>query len=110
MLRPETHGFFDAKSLLFLLESLDYLFVLVAFDGEIGKGSGRSISRFDLHEALDECADLLERYGGHRMAAGLTIRRERLDEFLSVAPRTMRCSMSYAARRRSRNSGPCLPQ
>src|SRR5690606_11797845 len=54
---------------------------LIAFDGEIGKGSGRSISRFDLHEALDDCADLLERYGGHRMAAGLTIRREHLDAF-----------------------------
>ncbi|HEX6645144.1 MAG TPA: single-stranded-DNA-specific exonuclease RecJ, partial [Gemmatimonadales bacterium] len=54
---------------------------LVAFDGEIGKGSGRSISRFDLHDGLGECADLLERYGGHRMAAGLTIRREHLAEF-----------------------------
>ncbi len=54
---------------------------LVAFDGDIGKGSGRSISRFDLHAALTACGDLLERYGGHHMAAGLTIRRERLDEF-----------------------------
>lgn len=54
---------------------------LVAFEGDIGKGSGRSISRFDLHDALTACGDLLERYGGHRMAAGLTIRRDRLDEF-----------------------------
>ncbi len=54
---------------------------LIAFDGDIGKGSGRSISRFDLHSALLACGDLLERYGGHQMAAGLTIRRERLDEF-----------------------------
>ncbi len=54
---------------------------LIAFDGEIGKGSGRSISRFDLHAALLDCGDLLERYGGHHMAAGLTIRRDRLDEF-----------------------------
>jgi single-stranded-DNA-specific exonuclease len=54
---------------------------LIAFDGDIGKGSGRSISRFDLHAALIACGDLLERYGGHQMAAGLTIRRERLDEF-----------------------------
>ena len=43
---------------------------LVGFDGEVGKGSGRSISRFDLHGALGHCGDLLERYGGHRMAAG----------------------------------------
>ena len=54
---------------------------LIAFDGEIGKGSGRSISRFDLHAALLACGDLLERYGGHQMAAGLTIRRDRLAEF-----------------------------
>jgi single-stranded-DNA-specific exonuclease len=54
---------------------------LIAFDGEIGKGSGRSTSRFDLHDALLSCGDLLERYGGHRMAAGLTIHRSRLEEF-----------------------------
>ncbi|HZI72989.1 MAG TPA: single-stranded-DNA-specific exonuclease RecJ [Gemmatimonadales bacterium] len=54
---------------------------LIAFDGEIGKGSGRSTSRFNLHDALLTCGDLLERYGGHHMAAGLTIRRGRLDAF-----------------------------
>jgi single-stranded-DNA-specific exonuclease len=54
---------------------------LIAFDGEIGKGSGRSTSRFNLHAALLSCGDLLERYGGHHMAAGLTIRRGRLDQF-----------------------------
>ena len=54
---------------------------LIAFDGEIGKGSGRSTSRFDLHAALLECGDLLERFGGHHMAAGLTIHRSRLDAF-----------------------------
>ena len=54
---------------------------LIAFDGEIGKGSGRSTSRFDLHAGLLACGDLLERYGGHRMAAGLTIHRSRLEEF-----------------------------
>jgi single-stranded-DNA-specific exonuclease len=66
---------------------------LIAFDGDIGRGSGRSISRFDLHAALGECHDLLERYGGHHMAAGLTIRRERLEEFRTrftdVARRTL---------------------
>ena len=54
---------------------------LIAFDGDIGKGSGRSISRFDLHAALTECGDLLERYGGHHMAAGLTLRRDNLGAF-----------------------------
>jgi single-stranded-DNA-specific exonuclease len=54
---------------------------LIAFDGDIGKGSGRSTSRFNLHSALLSCGDLLERYGGHHMAAGLTIRRGQLDAF-----------------------------
>jgi single-stranded-DNA-specific exonuclease len=54
---------------------------LIAFDGDIGKGSGRSTSRFNLHSALLSCGDLLERYGGHHMAAGLTIRRDQLDAF-----------------------------
>jgi len=57
---------------------------MVAFDEQtptIGKGSGRSISRFHLRDALATCGDLLERFGGHRMAAGLTIHRDRLVEF-----------------------------
>lgn len=56
---------------------------LIAFDGDIGKGSGRSISRFDLHGALTACGDLLERFGGHHMAAGLTLRRSNLEAFRS---------------------------
>ena len=54
---------------------------LVGFDGPVGKGSGRSISRFDLHAALGRCGDLLERFGGHRMAAGLTLRRDQFEAF-----------------------------
>ena len=59
---------------------------LIAFDGDIGKGSGRSTSRFDLHGALLVCGDLLERFGGHRMAAGLTIHRSQAGG----VPRTLR--------------------
>jgi len=54
---------------------------LIGLDGATGKGSGRSIERFDLHGALVACGDLLERFGGHRMAAGLTIRRDRVAAF-----------------------------
>jgi single-stranded-DNA-specific exonuclease len=54
---------------------------LVGFDGDVGKGSGRSISRFNLHEALVACGDHLDRYGGHHMAAGLTVHRSRFDQF-----------------------------
>lgn len=54
---------------------------LLALDGDMAKGSGRSISGFDLHAALHECRDLLERWGGHRMAAGITIKRANLEAF-----------------------------
>lgn len=55
--------------------------VLIALDGETGKGSGRSIPSFDLHGALTDCAPLLERYGGHRAAAGVTIARRNVEAF-----------------------------
>lgn len=56
--------------------------VLVAVDGGIGKGSGRSISAFDLHGALTECQSLFVKFGGHRAAAGLTMDAARLPEFV----------------------------
>lgn len=55
--------------------------VLVALDGESGKGSGRSIPTFDLLGGLEACRDHLLRHGGHRAAAGLEIERARLDPF-----------------------------
>jgi single-stranded-DNA-specific exonuclease len=57
-----------------LVEELGRPVLLVALDGTEGKGSGRSIPAFDLHAALGECRDLLVRFGGHRMAAGVTVR------------------------------------
>src|ERR1035437_8352086 len=55
--------------------------ILIALDGELGTGSGRSIPGFDLLGALHAGGEDLERYGGHRAAAGLTIRREMVDRF-----------------------------
>jgi len=55
--------------------------VLVALEGDVGKGSGRSIPAFDLHAGLSQCRDLLARFGGHRSAAGITIAREQLPAF-----------------------------
>jgi single-stranded-DNA-specific exonuclease len=55
--------------------------VLIGLDGEEGKGSGRSISRFDLHAGIGRCRHLLKRFGGHRSAAGVTIARDQVDAF-----------------------------
>ena len=45
-------------------------------------GSARSVAGFDLYEAIDSCADLMENFGGHVYAAGLTLREENLPEFV----------------------------
>ncbi len=44
-------------------------------------GSARSVDGFDVHEALTKCEDLLEQYGGHKYAAGLTLSLDRIDAF-----------------------------
>ena len=56
-----------------LVERFHRPVVLIARSGDGWKGSGRSISDFDLHGGLAACAEHLERFGGHRAAAGLTI-------------------------------------
>ncbi len=53
--------------------------IIVGGDGAEWRGSGRSISGFDLAAALCQCQDILVRHGGHSMAAGLTIQSENLD-------------------------------
>ena len=64
--------------------------ILISFDGaigeepspsDVGKGSGRSIKGMNLVDALDYCRDLLVRFGGHELAAGLSVTREKVDEF-----------------------------
>ena len=58
--------------------------VLVAGTDDLWKGSGRSIASFDLHGALGACSTHLERFGGHRAAAGLSIRPDQVEEFASA--------------------------
>ena len=58
--------------------------VLVALDGDTGSGSGRSLEGFDLHAGLAACDALLERWGGHRAAAGVTVRTENVDAFAAA--------------------------
>lgn len=53
--------------------------VLISMTGDSGKGSGRSIKGFNLYAALEKNAALLEKYGGHELAVGLTVKRENLE-------------------------------
>ena len=55
--------------------------VLIGLEGEIGKGSGRSIAAFHLYDALVACRELLVGFGGHEHAAGLRIHREQVPRF-----------------------------
>jgi single-stranded-DNA-specific exonuclease len=65
-----------------LVEQFHRPAVVIAVNEEgIGKGSARSIPGFDLYQALAACRDLLEAFGGHPCAAGLTIRESRLERF-----------------------------
>lgn len=64
--------------------------VVVALDGEIGRGSARTVANFHLYQALHATSDLLVRYGGHAAAAGLTIHARQLEP--------LRTRLSAAAR------------
>lgn len=55
--------------------------ILLSLEDDIAKGSGRSIPGFDLHSALCATSNYLEKYGGHEMAVGLSLKKENLDDF-----------------------------
>jgi len=84
-----------------LVERFQRPVVLVALDGERGRGSGRSIPGLDLNALLGDCRDLLEAYGGHAFAAGLTVARARLPELRARVEALARARLSPAD---------CVPQ
>lgn len=55
--------------------------ILLCYEDDIAKGSGRSIPGFDLHDALMKCQDTIEKFGGHSMAIGITIKRDKFEDF-----------------------------
>ena len=55
--------------------------VLISLDNGVGKGSARSIKEFDICGAMCECEDILDNYGGHKYAVGLSIQGEHIDSF-----------------------------
>ena len=64
-----------------IAERLNRPCVVISLDGEIGHGSARSIEAYHLYDGLESCRDLLEKFGGHSHAAGLSIKRDRIAEF-----------------------------
>ncbi|MBN1472810.1 MAG: single-stranded-DNA-specific exonuclease RecJ [Syntrophaceae bacterium] len=58
--------------------------ILISLKDGIGKGSGRSIADFNIYDSLKECDSLLLSYGGHRFAAGISIREEDIETFKKV--------------------------
>jgi single-stranded-DNA-specific exonuclease len=69
--------------------------IIVGFDADgVGKGSGRSIEGFSLVEALSRVSDLLEKFGGHEMAAGLTINENNFAAFVESFRRVAREMLS----------------
>ncbi|MCK6555546.1 single-stranded-DNA-specific exonuclease RecJ [Candidatus Binatia bacterium] len=72
--------------------------VLIAIDPTtgVGRGSGRSIDGLDLHGALRTCADLLDAFGGHYMAIGLTICGDRIGELRNRFESAVRAATTAA--------------
>ncbi len=55
--------------------------IVISKNGDVAKGSGRSIDGFSLYDALSYCSDILVQYGGHVLAAGLTVDSDKIDAF-----------------------------
>jgi single-stranded-DNA-specific exonuclease len=63
--------------------------IVLTLSGELVTGSARSIKDFDIYEAIDSCSDLLEHFGGHKYAAGLSLKLANLEEFKSRFEKTV---------------------
>src|SRR6185503_16843276 len=64
-----------------IAEKLNRPCVVISLEGDNGHGSARSIEAYHLFDGLTSCRDLLEKFGGHSHAAGLSIRRDRIEDF-----------------------------
>lgn len=64
-----------------IAEKLNRPCVVISLEGDTGHGSARSIEAYHLFDGLTSCRDLLEKFGGHSHAAGLSIRRDQIEEF-----------------------------
>lgn len=55
--------------------------ILICYEGEEGKGSGRSVPGFDLYDALTNCNEYVDKFGGHAMAIGITVNKNNFSKF-----------------------------
>jgi len=70
--------------------------VLLSLDGDVARGSARSVPHFDLFGAIEACEDALLSYGGHRAAAGVKVRRDSLGRFQELfESQAMKCLGSW---------------
>lgn len=77
-----------------LIEQFYRPVILISLEGEQGRGSGRSIPGFQLFEGLQTCADLFTNFGGHELAAGLTMPRRNVPELQERLSRLARSRLS----------------
>ena len=70
--------------------------VLIALNGEIGRGSARSIPEFHIQKALMECREHMAAFGGHAAAAGMTVKREKVKDLREAFLRVARARLSEA--------------
>jgi len=69
--------------------------VMISISDGIGKGSARSIPEFDIYSALKECSEIMAEFGGHKLAAGLTIREENIDKFVYLFEEIVRKKLTH---------------
>lgn len=68
--------------------------VLISIEDGIGKGSGRSVDGFDLHQAISECSDCIDKFGGHEMAIGLSLKKENIEIFKEELKQVTSCKIN----------------
>jgi single-stranded-DNA-specific exonuclease len=56
--------------------------IVLTLEGDTLTGSARSVKGFDIYSAIDSCSDLMENFGGHKFAAGMTIKKKNIKEFI----------------------------
>ncbi len=69
--------------------------ILLSLDERKAKGSGRSIERFDITSALNDCKEFLYEYGGHKLACGLSVKREYLTDFKKKINQIAKAKLSF---------------